>query len=55
MPTEKMLEEIRRVFRTLYGRRWICCTSHFVQSHCTMEDLTVAFELIYALARGDDK
>ncbi|MBR5868844.1 MAG: hypothetical protein IKZ21_05305 [Clostridia bacterium] len=43
--------EIRRVFDKLRGKRWACCTTHFVQDHCTMEDLEFAFDLIYKLAR----
>lgn len=43
--------EIRRVFSLLRGKRWICCTSHFVQKHCSIEDLINAYELIYKLAR----
>ena len=52
LPREELEAEIRRVFRTLKGRRWICCTSHFVQAHCSMEDLRAAFDLIYQLARA---
>lgn len=44
-------QEIRRVFSLLKGKRFICCTTHFVQSHCSIEDLTFAYELIYRLAR----
>ena len=44
-------QEIRRVFGLLRGKRWICCTTHFVQNHCSMEDLTFAYDLIYQLAR----
>ena len=51
MSQEQLGEEIRRVFRSLKGQRWICCTSHFVQDHCTIEDLTYAYDLIYKLAR----
>ena len=51
MPQDQMLAEIRRVFAKMRGKRWICCTSHFVQNHCTMEDLRAAFDLIYKLAR----
>ena len=51
MPTEQLGEEIRRVFKNLKGQRWICCTSHFVQDHCTIDDLTYAYDLIYKLAR----
>ena len=48
---EKLESEIRRVFGLLKGKRWICCTTHFVQNHCTMDDLKFAFDLIYKLAR----
>ena len=52
MPQEKMLDEIRRVFAKMRGKRWICCTSHFVQAHCSMDDLEAAYDLIYKLARS---
>jgi len=48
---EELEKEIRRIFSLLKGKRWICCTSHFVQKHCSVEDLTFAYELIYKLAR----
>ena len=48
---EKLEEEIRRVFAKLRGKRWICCTTHFVQNHCSVEDLEFAYDLIYKLAR----
>ena len=48
---ESLCREIRRVFGLLRGKRWICCTTHFVQKHCSMEDLKCAFDLIYRLAR----
>jgi len=51
LPQDKLEGEIRRVFNTLRGKRWICCTTHFVQNHCSMEDLKFAFDLIYKLAR----
>ncbi|MBQ8310518.1 MAG: hypothetical protein IJX80_05840 [Clostridia bacterium] len=51
LPREKLEAEIRRVFGLLKDKRWICCTSHFVQKHCSMEDLKFAFDLIYRLAR----
>ena len=51
LPQDQLEKEIRRVFSTLKGKRWICCTSHFVQKHCTLEDLEFAYDLIYALAR----
>ncbi len=51
LPQDELEQEIRRVFGLLKNKRWICCTSHFVQKHCTMEDLTFAYDLIYKLAR----
>ena len=48
---EELESEIRRVFELLKGRRWICCTTHFVQNQCSIEDLKFAFDLIYKLAR----
>ena len=48
---EDLSNEIKRVFNNLKGERWCCCTSHFVQNHCTIEELTAAYDLIYKLAR----
>ena len=42
LPQAELEKEIRRVFKTLKGKRWVCCTTHFVQDHCTMEDLEFA-------------
>ena len=50
---ERLEAEIRRVFRLLYGKRWVFCTTHFVQEHCSMEELAFAYDLIYRLARGE--
>ncbi len=51
LPQPQLEAEIRRVFGKLRGKRWICCTTHFVQDHCSIEDLTFAYDLIYRLAR----
>ena len=51
LPRDQLESEIRRVFGKLRGKRWICCTTHFVQAHCTIEDLGFAYDLIYKLAR----
>ncbi len=48
---DELESEIRRVFGRLRGKRWICCTTHFVQNHCTIADLAFAYDLIYKLAR----
>lgn len=44
--------EIRRVFSLLKGKRFIACTTHFVQDHCSIEELTFAYDLILKLAKG---
>lgn len=46
MERDALEREIRRVFSLLHGKKWICCTSHFVQKHCSMDDLIFAYELI---------
>lgn len=51
LPRDQLEAEIRRVFGKLKGKRWICCTTHFVQNHCSIEDLAFAYDLIYQLAR----
>ena len=51
MGREELEAEIRRVFGKLRGKRWIVCTSHFVQKHCSVDDLEFAYDLIYKLAR----
>ena len=50
VPQDKLDAEIQRVFARLKGRRWICCTTHFVQDHCSMDDLVFAYDRIRALA-----
>lgn len=42
--------EIRRVFGLLKGKRWACCTTHFVESTCSMDELCYAYDLIRRLA-----
>ncbi len=51
LPQDQLEKEIRRVFTNLRGKRWVCCTSHFVQEHCSMDDLKFSYDLIYKLAR----
>ena len=51
MEREELENEIKRVFSLLRGKRWICCTSHFVQKHCSIDDLEAAYNLICKLAR----
>jgi len=49
---DRLEKEIRRVFGLLKGKRWMFCTTHFVQAHCSIEELTFAFDLAVKLARG---
>ena len=51
MERDELEAEIRRVFGLLRGKRWICCTTHFVQNHCSVGDLAFAYDLISKLAR----
>lgn len=51
LPRDELEADIRRVFGLLKGKRWMCCTTHFVQNHCSIEDLGFAYDLIYRLAR----
>jgi len=43
--------EIERVMRLLADGGLLYCTSHFVQDHCTMEELTFAFDQVYDTCR----
>jgi uroporphyrinogen decarboxylase len=43
--------EIERVMRMFAGGGLLFCTSHFVQDHCSMEELTFAFDTAYELSR----
>jgi len=45
-------ENIERVFALLKGKRWIFCTSHFVQNSCSFEELELAYDLAIRLARN---
>ena len=46
----RLESEIRRVFGLLKHHRWICCTTHIVQPHCTIEELVFAYDLARKLA-----
>ena len=51
---ERLESEIRRVFSLLSGKRFICCTTHFVQNHCSMKELTFAYDLVLKLANKNN-
>ncbi len=48
---EFLRAEIERVMRIGADGGLLYCTSHFVQDHCSIEELTMAFDLIYDLSR----
>ncbi|NLB35775.1 MAG: hypothetical protein GX824_00455 [Clostridiales bacterium] len=48
----RLESEIKRVFSLLKGKRWLFCTTHFVQEHCSIDELIYAFNLITKLAKG---
>ncbi|MGF1448566.1 MAG: uroporphyrinogen decarboxylase family protein [Opitutales bacterium] len=48
----KVEAELKRVFELMGATPWICCTSHFVQSHCSIEELTRTFEIARDLANA---
>jgi uroporphyrinogen decarboxylase len=49
---DRLRREIERVIRLFADGGLIFCTSHFVQDHCTIEELTFAYDLVYALVRN---
>ena len=44
-------KEIERILRLFADGGLLYCTSHFIQNHCTMEELTFCFDTIYRLTR----
>ncbi len=45
--TDRLVKEIRRVLEMFADGGLIFCTSHFVQDHCSIEELTLAFDTAY--------
>jgi uroporphyrinogen decarboxylase len=48
---DRLRSEIERILRTFAGGGLLFCTSHYVQDHCTIEELTFAYDLAYDLVR----
>jgi len=48
---DKLQREIERVVRMFSDGGLLFCTTHFVQDHCTIEELTYAYDLVYGLVR----
>lgn len=42
---------IERLVRRFRDGGLLLCASHFVQNHCTIEELTYAYDLVYDLIR----
>ena len=51
----KLQHEIERVVGMFADGGMMFCTTHFVQDHCTIEELTFAYDLVYDLVRKQGK
>ena len=47
----RLKAEIEGVIDAFRARGLLFCTTHFVQDHCTIEELTFAYDLVYELVR----
>ena len=50
--TDKLTSDIERVMAMFRSGGLLYCTTHFVQNHCSMEELAVALDTMYACARS---
>ncbi len=48
---EALQADIRRVMARFAEGGLLFCTTHFVQDHCTVDELTFAYDLIHELVR----
>ena len=48
---DALRSEIERVMRTFAQGGMLFCTSHYVQDHCTMDELEFAFDTVHATCR----
>jgi uroporphyrinogen decarboxylase len=48
---DKLRSEIERILKKFAKRGMMFCTTHFVQDHCSIEELTFAYDLVYDLVR----
>jgi uroporphyrinogen decarboxylase len=51
----KLQYNIERVLEVFKDGGLLFCTSHFIQEHCTIEELRFAYDLIFKLIRQSDK
>ena len=47
----ELTAEIERVMRMFAGGGLLFCTTHFVQAHCTIDELVLAYDTAYDLSR----
>jgi len=47
----RLRQEIERVLRTFADGGLLFCTSHFVQDHCTIDELTYAYDTVHEMVR----
>lgn len=52
---DRLKREIERIVRMFPDGGFIFCTTHFVQDHCSMEELRFAYDLVYELVREQGK
>lgn len=52
---ERLESEIRRLLGMFRNGGMLFCTTHFVQDHCTIDELTFAYDLIYRVVRDPDR
>jgi len=48
---DKLRREIERVVEMFEGGNMLFCTSHFVQDHCSIDELVFAYDLVHGLVR----
>ncbi len=48
---DELKAEIERVMRMFAGGGLLFCTTHFVQDHCTIDELVFAYDTAYDLSR----
>jgi len=49
---DRLRSDIELIIQSFADRGLLLCTSHFVQDHCSIEELTFAYDLIHDLVRG---
>mgnify|MGYP006291708303 CR=1 FL=1 len=48
---DRLVAEIERILRMFADRGILYCTTHFVQAHCSIDELRLAFDTAYRLCR----